>query len=482
MRQTRRGSLLILVSGLIAILVMLSLAFLQRMRAEAAGSDQVVADTQARLMMHAALCYLQEAARVGYASGTALAPGVPDPTANGAFQPYGQATYRDYWTGKSGTAPAVSNPPPADLSYFGTYDHLNAAPPVRAFSERTWVGWYTPIHRGMTITPWHQQACNVLPWLDSWRQAPAKWEPRLRSRPCYVLATPYAGFPDPDPTTHGNIYSPTGLSDDTYYDGDRAELTAQWPIAGKPRLFQMVVLEEPPYAVYPHATHVSTQKMTDAGLFVPASYQGTGTPWLAPPATGDAAAQGKKTLFTQVDTYSDPHLLYHFSEDKARWMGRATVMDFPERDPATGVVPDAAKATALPTADTGIRQDAPRPASQNLGWFRIYRETHDTFIVTCGGGASNGWRILRDSSGNETIEQPGSDVVSDTGCPWASVSELRDAMDGEVRLWFRVCWQPAIRTSHYNKYFNQACNQGGSFKYIQRLSEAEVAALPGGRW
>jgi len=456
MSTPRRGSLLILVAGLIAILVMLALAFLQRMRSEAAGSDLVVADTQARIMLHAACCYIQEAARVGYASSTTtVATGIPDPTDLAAFAPYGAASFVDYWSGNAGSAPAVSNnPPPADLSWFGTY---GATATSRSFNEKNWVGWYTPSHRGQYLTPWHQQDVDVHSWLDSWRQAPAKWEPRLRSRPCYVLASPGAS-PDPNPGTHGDV---TVSGSEIYYDGARAELVGLWPIASLPKLFQMPVLEEPPYAVYPHANHCTTAQM--GALFDVVNFRGTGQPWLAPPQSAGAAVQGKATLATHVDRYPDPHLLYHPSSDKARWMGRSTVVD------AAGV-------------GSGLLQAAPRPNSQNLGWFRIYRETHDTFVITCGGGASNGWRIRKDGSGNDVIEAAGVDVISDTTCPYASVDELRDALDGEVRLWFRVCWQPSIRSSHLNKFFNQTCNQGGSFKYVQRLSEAQVAALPGGRW
>ena len=53
----RRGALLILVAGIAALMVALSVAFLTRMRADAEENAMVVREAQARLMLVAACSY-----------------------------------------------------------------------------------------------------------------------------------------------------------------------------------------------------------------------------------------------------------------------------------------------------------------------------------------------------------------------------------------------------------------------------------------
>lgn len=62
----RRGSVLIVVAGISALFLTLSLAFLARMRSDAEESRIVVQEAQARIMLNAGLHYLQEASRLGW--------------------------------------------------------------------------------------------------------------------------------------------------------------------------------------------------------------------------------------------------------------------------------------------------------------------------------------------------------------------------------------------------------------------------------
>lgn len=65
-RAARRGTVLIIVAGISALFLTLSLAFLARMRSDAEESRLIVQEAQARIMLNAGLHYLQEASRMGW--------------------------------------------------------------------------------------------------------------------------------------------------------------------------------------------------------------------------------------------------------------------------------------------------------------------------------------------------------------------------------------------------------------------------------
>ncbi|MBA3845511.1 MAG: hypothetical protein H0X45_02575 [Planctomycetes bacterium] len=69
--NARRGSVLIVVAGMCALFVVLATAFLMRMREDAQTSRQIVAEAQCRVMLDAALMYIQETARIGWDLPTA---------------------------------------------------------------------------------------------------------------------------------------------------------------------------------------------------------------------------------------------------------------------------------------------------------------------------------------------------------------------------------------------------------------------------
>jgi hypothetical protein len=62
----RDGAVLIIVTGLSALLLSLALAFLASMRSEASHVRAVARDTQARIMLNAAMCYVMETSRLGW--------------------------------------------------------------------------------------------------------------------------------------------------------------------------------------------------------------------------------------------------------------------------------------------------------------------------------------------------------------------------------------------------------------------------------
>jgi hypothetical protein len=62
----RHGSTLIVVAGISALFLSLSLVFLSRMRTDAEESRQMQQEAQARIMLNAALHYIQETSRLGW--------------------------------------------------------------------------------------------------------------------------------------------------------------------------------------------------------------------------------------------------------------------------------------------------------------------------------------------------------------------------------------------------------------------------------
>lgn len=62
----RRGTVLIVVAGITALMASMGLAFILRIREGAETSDLLMREAQARIMLHAACAYILEASRLGY--------------------------------------------------------------------------------------------------------------------------------------------------------------------------------------------------------------------------------------------------------------------------------------------------------------------------------------------------------------------------------------------------------------------------------
>jgi hypothetical protein len=95
-----------------------------------------------------------------------------------------------------------------------------------------------------------------------------------------------------------------------------------------------------------------------------------------------------------------------------------------------------------------------RRASVGRAWFRVYRDGPATFVVTCGSGATLGYRdwdeVLADGAG-------------------ANFSGGRDfftnLLTQEARLWYRIEWSPAVGTSDVHNIKN-AWNMGPEDHYV----------------
>ena len=66
----RRGTILLIVVALSSMVLVLMTGFLARMRATATANQPILREAQCRLMLHAALMYIQEASRLGWGSET----------------------------------------------------------------------------------------------------------------------------------------------------------------------------------------------------------------------------------------------------------------------------------------------------------------------------------------------------------------------------------------------------------------------------
>jgi len=124
-----------------------------------------------------------------------------------------------------------------------------------------------------------------------------------------------------------------------------------------------------------------------------------------------------------------------------------------------------------------------RQGSQGLAWFRLYRDSPATFVITAGAGSTQGFR----------------DWPEVTSGPWGDQSGLfggseqlfNTLLTTEVRQWFRVEWSAALSgvmvgqnwsgrgrplMDNYdfpNQYHGQI-NACGTFNWVQRLRQPPV--------
>jgi len=127
-----------------------------------------------------------------------------------------------------------------------------------------------------------------------------------------------------------------------------------------------------------------------------------------------------------------------------------------------------------------------RSTSLDMSWFRVWRESGATFVVTCGAGGSKGFRSWIDMTPNEQAE-----FNNDQ-------SFFENLRNSEVRLWYRVEWSAAVMAMDYHmldhslgqdrdhymvwpinashspaghEYRTQthARNMGGTIRWVQRL-------------
>lgn len=149
-------------------------------------------------------------------------------------------------------------------------------------------------------------------------------------------------------------------------------------------------------------------------------------------------------------------------------------------------VPDGSTVTAAGFSEWQRGDQRARSSSLDLSWFRIWRESGATFVVTCGAGGTKGFRAWTEMNADEQAEFSNDRTLFES---------LRAA---EVRLWYRVEWSAAVmgmdyhmldhslgrERDHYmvwpinashsvagHEYRTQthARNMGGTIRWVQRL-------------
>jgi hypothetical protein len=200
---------LIIVAGLASILLVLAVAFLARMRSDSQETNAILSEVQSRLMMHAALMYVQETSRLGWGDTVGEAYGWTDVRDGGlgprGARPAGGAgagsaiPAPEWWTKHSGWPAYKWDADDADL------------PPIGARRG----GWPLP----GTATRCPMAVCEVPPYATQLTFSYTPVMPPLAyGDPSWGVAwAPYPGSKS-DPTWTFNIYS-------------------AWPNAWIPRIF-----------------------------------------------------------------------------------------------------------------------------------------------------------------------------------------------------------------------------------------------------
>jgi hypothetical protein len=135
-----------------------------------------------------------------------------------------------------------------------------------------------------------------------------------------------------------------------------------------------------------------------------------------------------------------------------------------------------------------FKQGDPTPygPSMNLSWFRVLRKSAARFIVTCGAGASRGYKDW-----NEVRGLGAQDIFGD------DARLFQDLANGETRLWYEIEWSAAVtandvhnidneflldhyqwkpfNASHDNRSQAVGRNLAGTIRWAQRLDEAPTA-------
>ncbi len=153
----RRGALLIVVVGLVAILFALGAGFLMRMRSDTEDAREIGREVQARAMLSAGLMYLQESSRLGWDRWDDLIAAGVTPT--GHDEAYGWIDVRD---GEAGPRDRSGMPlAPASTGFPAI------GPPAARFPMHVWTRppWAIRLDAAFNPIP-NQPADMARPWAE----------------------------------------------------------------------------------------------------------------------------------------------------------------------------------------------------------------------------------------------------------------------------------------------------------------------------
>jgi hypothetical protein len=350
MYRCNRGTVLIVVAGIAAMLAAVMMTFLARLRGEADKSRLLVQEAQARVMLSAALMYIQEGARLGWGS-----------------EGFGWCDVRDGSLGPRG--------------------------PVQSDGSIPQPTWWT-----------------------------------------YGAYPPPAGFPA----------APIVPS-------------LRWPAPGSAMQGDMQAWVRPPYAI----------ELTYA--YNPVPYEASIT----------TLSEGGGN----ASVYKDPFLAKAFTAPGAKASLQPQPVASTWTDFQSGLV-DATSGAAII-----------EPTSAGLGWFRVYRETdadrdndgdpwydrvayppgnNATFIITCGAGATRGYRFWDLPDAQSRALEP---VTASESGLFVDETMFNDLLRDSRILWYRVEWSGATGANFNPQvYFDN----GGQYRILtaQRIQDSWNDRMP----
>lgn len=315
--QTRRGTILILVAAISGLLASLALTFLLRNRSDAQETASTLQDVQSRIMLVAAMNYIQECSRIGWDRYPAK-PGEPFPLnyptqVNDAYP----------WSGVAATTPI-----PIHEETFGWIDVRDGSIGPRTQGDDT--------HAPRQV------------WSD---------------------ALVYS-----DGTTNTNN-------------------RPRWPAIGGIARCPMYVWKRPPYATRLTAAYNPIE--TDPGQ------PGYLMPYLTKP---DPQAAKVDPTFDGTD---------------------GTFPSVADREKAWAAHVDGDKSPLVHTT--------------NKSWFRVLRDGPTTFVITCGAGATQGFRSYKEAEAN------GQQHIFQNDPQYFAALAAQ-----EIRLWYRVEWSASSAEGTYH--------------------------------
>jgi len=312
---------------------------------------------------------------------------------------------------------------------------LMLAAGVSYIQETSRLGWDDP-----TTTSIHEEANG---WVDV-RGGVRDWDLFVSK---YGTPTTAQALRFPiGPRTQEDIKDESGIlvaGGDGIYDRAWFESSGQpvWPAIGGVARADVYALERPPWAVSSDATPNAIQQdrtLPDFGL-----------PLLR---------------------FPDPMPAFGPDLPSADLVARDNISD--RMASVAQVGPDLVKSTAAKSVRFALWRTGdptPRAESLNKSWFRVLRDGPATFVITCGSGASHGFRSWAE------VTAAGQDGF------FGTADFFRDIRATEAILWYRVEWSPAVihsGTGHSDNSasyrpdslrFRGSANQGGTIQYIQRL-------------
>jgi hypothetical protein len=380
MSRTRQGTVLILVAGISALLASLALTFMVRNRSDAEETRVTLREVQARIMLVAALNYVQECSRIGWDRYPRL--------------------------------------PPADPADITPDTSFPASPPLMTADNDAFPGGGAS---GSATVRVHEEAFG---WIDV-------RDGSIGPRTAMPDSGPSAG----DPTPHAY----RAVFDSTPAQSDGVQQRPYWPAPGGIARCPMYAWRQPPFAIQPTACYNPIQ--ADPAQSAASDYL---WPYLRHPDPQPLGSKGENGTFSGAAA------------------ARAGYVAF-------------AKGNAEPRVQT-----------TGKAWFRVLRDGPTTFLITCGAGATLGFRSMK-----EATDQGLGALFND------DPSLFQSLQDQETRFWYRAEWSPSgpegtyhwelhHATGSWDSYLQWPMNashswtygprspsfdrhMGGTFRWIQRL-------------